>query len=438
MRRSDDIATFMTETEIQRALRLAHAAQQRGQHDQATAIYRDILVQAGDHPTALNALGMQALAGRAYPEAADLFRRAIASDPKAIDLWMNLATALRRQGDDQAEEAALNGALACDQRHFMATVRLAELFERTGEATRAAERWSGVLAMAPLFNERTPALEALFAHASAYVAGQHAAYAEALDAGLSAVRAERTPAERKRFDACIDHLVGRRQIYPNVCAGLHVPFLPAEEFFERSHFPWLERVEQATGAIRAEFMALLNSEAPGFQPYVAMEPGTPANKWSPLDQRMDWGALHLWKNGVRNDDACARCPETAALVESLPLVRIPGCAPTVFFSILQPGTHLPAHTGVTNLRTIIHLPLIVPNGCAFRVGGETREWHPGNAWAFDDTIEHEAWNRSDQLRAILIFDVWNPYLTASEQELLTAFFEVNDSTQGRSRLWGET
>src|SRR5436305_728036 len=83
----------------------------------------------------------------------------------------------------------------------------------------------------------------------------------------------------------------------------------------------------------------------------------------------------------------------------------PGGAPTVFVSLLRPGTHLPPHTGVSNVRTIIHLPLIVPPGCGFRVGGETRLWEAGRAWAFDDTIEHEAWNRSDQLRAILIFDV---------------------------------
>jgi aspartyl/asparaginyl beta-hydroxylase (cupin superfamily) len=42
----------------------------------------------------------------------------------------------------------------------------------------------------------------------------------------------------------------------------------------------------------------------------------------------------------------------------------------------------------------------------------------GTAWVFDDTIEHEAWNDSDEPRAILIFDVWNPELTALERDLL--------------------
>ena len=116
--------------------------------------------------------------------------------------------------------------------------------------------------------------------------------------------------------------------------------------------------------------------------------------------------------------------KTAAAIEALPLSDLPGRTPTVFFSLLRPGTHLPAHTGVSNVRTIIHLPLIVPPGCEFRVGGETREWRVGEAFAFDDTIEHEAWNRSGSLRAILIFDVWNPYIEEAERDLLRRFFAV--------------
>lgn len=416
----------MNKTEIEHALRTAADAQRAGKRESAAHLYRDVLKRGGEQPIALNALGMQALAASDFAEARALFRRAIAVDPQAIDLWMNLATAHRRDGDSGGEKAALEGALALDQRHFMATVRMAELFERTGEPARAAERWSGVLAMAPMLDERTPALDAMLDHARQQVARQQAGFADAIEAELSAIRARHTPAKRRRFDASIDHLLGRRQIYPNVCAGLHVPFLPADEFFERRHFPWLEQVEQATAVIQEELMTLLDAEAPGFEPYVAMEPGTPTNKWSALDRKLDWSALHLWKNGVRDDAVCARCPKTAALLDELPLARIPGRAPTVFFSILRPGTHLPPHTGVSNLRAIIHLPLIVPDGCTFRVGGETRTWQVGEAWAFDDTIEHEAWNRSDKPRAILIFDVWNPHLSTSEQDMLSAFFPIAD------------
>jgi aspartate beta-hydroxylase len=118
-------------------------------------------------------------------------------------------------------------------------------------------------------------------------------------------------------------------------------------------------------------------------------------------------------------------------------VDIPGRGPTAFFSILEPHTKIPPHTGVTNTRVTVHLPLIVPPGCAFRVGGETREWKVGTAWVFDDTIEHEAWNDSDAPRAILIFDVWNPELTVLECDLvrettiaLSQYHEVEGAVPG--------
>lgn len=130
------------------------------------------------------------------------------------------------------------------------------------------------------------------------------------------------------------------------------------------------------------------------------------------------------------DEACARAPRTAALVESLPLCRIPGRAPAVFFSILKAGSNIPPHTGVTNVRSIVHLPLVVPENCGFRVGGETREWRVGEAFAFDDTIEHEAWNRSGQDRAVLIIDTWNPHLSEHERAMVGRFYEAADEKRG--------
>jgi aspartyl/asparaginyl beta-hydroxylase (cupin superfamily) len=375
-------------------------------------------------------LGLTVLGQGRHGESAALFRRAIAADPNSPDLWMNLARAFRDRGDDPGERQALEGALALDQRHFMALVRLAELFERIGDPGAAAERWSGVLAMGAMIEERAPALESMLEHAREFVAEQRSGFAAAVDAGLEEARREIGAAERRRFDACVDHALGRREIYANQPAGMHFPFLPADEFFERSHFPWLEQIEARTGEIRAELEALLAEDRSAIRPYVAMEPGTPANKWSALDHNLDWGALHLWKDGRRDEALCARVPRTAAAVEALPLSDLPGRTPTVFFSLLQPGTHLPAHTGVSNVRAIIHLPLIVPPGCAFRVGGETREWEVGRAWAFDDTIEHEAWNRSGQVRAILIFDVWNPYIREVERDLLRRFYAVAAATGG--------
>ena len=132
-------------------------------------------------------------------------------------------------------------------------------------------------------------------------------------------------------------------------------------------------------------------------------------------------------DGERIDDVCRRAPKTAAFVESLPLCRIPGRAPAVFFSILRARKHIPPHTGVTNVRAIVHLPLIVPTGCTFRVGGETRPWVEGEAFVFDETIEHEANNPTDHDRAVLILDCWNPHLSEPERGMICRMYEVMDA-----------
>jgi aspartyl/asparaginyl beta-hydroxylase (cupin superfamily) len=377
---------------------------------------------------ALNSRGMAALAAGEPATAAAHFAAAAALDPQAIPLWMNLATAHRQMADDAGEVAALDRALAIDVRHLMALIRKAELCERTGRLTEAARLWGGAIAVAPPREDLPPALVETLARAQWFVTSRTQALGAAVDEALHDMRTALGGEATRRFDAAIDATLGRRRIYSNECAGLHVPFLPADEFFPRAHFPWLADLEARTPAIRAEIADLLATGAEGFAPYVAMDPGTPANKWTPLDNSLDWAAYYLWKYGEPVAAAQARCPATTAALAAIPRVALPGRAPTAFFSVLKPGARIPPHTGVSNVRSIVHLALIVPDGCGFRVGGEVRRWREGEAFVFDDTIEHEAWNDSDQLRAVLIFDVWNPHLTEAERELLPKFYEAADAS----------
>jgi aspartyl/asparaginyl beta-hydroxylase (cupin superfamily) len=270
-------------------------------------------------------------------------------------------------------------------------------------------------------------LRTIFEHARAFLTERTQQLADATEAALAPRLAAASPRDRRRATAAMNRMLGRREIYTNVCHGMHYPFLPADEYFDREHFPWLDELEAQTDVIRAEVVELLASPDPGLSPYVTMPPGTPRNVWTDLNNNAAWSALHLWKDGERIEGACAKAPKTAAIVERLPLAGIPGRAPTVFFSILQAGKHIPPHTGVTNVRAIIHLPLVVPPGCAFRVGGETREWREGEAFAFDDTIEHEAWNPSDRDRAILILDCWNPHLSGDERAMICDLFAAADA-----------
>lgn len=413
---------------IDTQLQAAAEAQQRSDFARARTLLAELLKQAPGEPRAHNMLGMLALAEGKFNDAATQFDLAIKADPKEPALRLNLATAWRRLGDDARELAALDAAIEIDQRHFMAWLRKAELHQRCNDVGPAIKAWNATLALSRNIDPMPPALAQVLAAAGGWLAQQTSQFADVMDAALKDERAGLTPAQRRRFDACIDTMLGRRRIYLNQCEGMHYPFLPADEFFDRAFFPWMDALEARTDAIRAELLSLLANDTNVLEPYVQQPAGTPANLWSALDQSLDWGVFFLWNYGKRIEDACRRCPETAAALDLVPRVELPGRAPTAFFSILKPHKHIPPHTGVTNTRAIVHLPLIVPDGCRFRVGGETRPWIEGQAFAFDDTIEHEAWNDSDDLRAVLILDVWNPYLEPFEQRLLKAACTAADAS----------
>jgi aspartate beta-hydroxylase len=416
----------MSAETIQRHLAEAERAKRAGLADQARRHFEAVLAIDSGEPTARNYLGAEALARRDGRSAAAHFEVACQREPGERAHWINLATAHRVSGDPQGERAALEQVLAIDQRDLLALIRLAELHERQGEEALAEDRWKAVIALSSSIEDPAPEFVRLLEHARTFVGERRAKLGDAIQAALSDDLTAATAGDRRRMQVAADAWLGRRPIYANRCEGLHYPFLPADEYFDREHFPWLTKLEAATATVAAELEAILADPDPGLTPYIAMPSGTPASKWSPLDKSLDWGAFHLWKEGVRFDEACARAPKTAALVEALPICRIEGRAPNVFFSILKAGSHIPAHTGVTNVRSVVHLPLIVPDGCEFRVGGEIRAWRIGEAFVFDDTIEHEAWNRSGEDRAVLILDVWNPHLSEHEQGLVRQLYAAAD------------
>jgi aspartyl/asparaginyl beta-hydroxylase (cupin superfamily) len=380
-----------------------------------------------DHAMAHNILGIEAVSRQDIAAARHHFEAAAHGEPTSVTLWLNLARVHNMAGDEVGEAEAIESALATDQTNLSALIQLAQLHERRGELGNAATRWAAVAALSTQHVSPSAELRAIFDHARTFVAERARQLADALSTDLKDDLDAATSRDRRRASAALEVMLGRRQVYANHCHGMHYPFLPADEFLDREHFPWLTDLEAQTDTIRAELSALLASGDPGLSPYIAMPPGTPRNIWTELNNSAAWSALHLWRDGERIDAVCERAPKTAQIIDRLPLAGVPGKAPNVFFSVLQAGKHIPPHTGVTNTRAIIHLPLIVPPGCAFRVGGETREWREGEAFAFDDTIEHEAWNRSDQDRAVLILDCWNPHLSEHERAMICRLFAVSDA-----------
>lgn len=417
----------MTEqsTKVQQHLAAFADARRRGDRDAELRHLDAALALAPQDPQLLNARGMHHLQDGDWHQASDLFTQAAMLDPGEPILWINVATARRAMDDVVGEREALDRALANDRFQFTALLRKAELEQRAGKERDAVLAWGAVIQVGrQIANAPPPVIEAI-RQGEAFMATHAGKLAARYDCLFGADRV--ADPDMRRFNRCLDIVLGRSTTYRNECHGLYYPFLPADEFFDKRLFPWLAELEAATADIRREGLALIEQGGEDLRPYVRMEEGSPESKWSSLDQSLDWTACFLWEYGVPNQRVLDRCPATAAALARAPLAPVPGKAPSAFFSMLRPGAHIPPHTGVTNTRAIVHLPLVVPSGCEFRVGGETRQWVEGEAFAFDDTIEHEAINRSDHNRLVLIFDVWNPHLSAQEQASLVDFFASQDA-----------
>ena len=261
------------------------------------------------------------------------------------------------------------------------------------------------------------------AHASQVVREQSLAQASYLREILGSLPDSESRERHRRFEEAIDVASGTATVHYAHPIQLHYPRLPAIPFFERHHFPWIEELERSTPKIKDELEALQLSSNTDWAPYVRYQPGTPENQFKELNNNSDWSSIWLWRDGAQQR-AADLCPETMDVLKNVPLADQPGFAPTALFSALAPLKRIPPHTGSTNTRALVHLPLVVPGPAFFRVGNETRQWHTGAAWVFDDTIQHEAWNDAGETRIILIFDVWNPFLSEGEKDkirtLLTA------------------
>jgi len=222
--------------------------------------------------------------------------------------------------------------------------------------------------------------------------------------------------ELRRIDRFRSNAVRRTRAYHSEPTDFQFPELTEREFHPRRLFPWIEKLEAATDAITTEFRSVMAAERAELVPYVQFEDHAPMDQWRPLNRNPDWTAIHLIQHGSLVEANARHCPETMALLAHLPQPDIPGASPNAMFSLLAPKTVIPPHVGISNTRLVCHLPLIVPEGCWFRVGAQTREWKPGEAFVFDDTMEHEAANPSDELRVVFICDVWHPDLSPVERE----------------------
>ncbi len=335
--------------------------------------------------------------------------------------------------NDDTSSAGFDRMLAADPRNVHALIGKADHFAATGDTRSASAFYLAALRAAPPSGEVPAELLPELQRAQETCARYAREYKDYLRSRLTAHGFDATPANA-RFAQSLDIIFGEKRIYVQEPRYFYFPGLPNVQFYEREQFPWMDDVEAGTDAIRAELLEVMRH--PGaFSPYVTGHTNRPRKDEQGMLNNPDWSAYYLWKNGEPVTANLQRCPSVMRALRNAPLATVRNRSPSVLFSLLKPGTHIPPHNGLVNTRLICHLPLVVPGRCRLRVGNETREWVAGKAWAFDDTIEHEAWNDSDRTRVILLFDVWRPEVTVAERALVTQLFEAIDAYNGTKPDW---
>jgi aspartyl/asparaginyl beta-hydroxylase (cupin superfamily) len=357
------------------------------------------------------------------------FERLLGAGVRTAQLLLMQAYACKGTGDAAAEEAALDAFLQEQPNGLRGLILKGDCRARARDSRAATRFYKHAVQVGKASGTLPADLAGQVKRIEAWLADADARYASHLEAHLA--RAGIGPeAASPRFRQSLDIMAGRKQVYLQQPGLYYFPELPQKQFYDRGDFPWLAPIEAATDAIREELGALMREAREDFQPYIVSSADQPRNDYHGLTDNPDWSSLYLWNNGKPVEENAARCPRTIEALSHVPMPHITTRAPVVMFSWLKAGARIPPHSGAINTRLIGHLPLIVPDKCGLRVGNETRSWERGKALVFDDTIEHEAWNDSDEDRVVLIFDIWRPELSEEERRSVVALFEAVDSFEG--------
>ncbi|UTA48789.1 aspartyl/asparaginyl beta-hydroxylase domain-containing protein [Simiduia sp. 21SJ11W-1] len=345
----------------------------------------------------------------------------------SVDGELNRAMIYRAAGEMLKALRSLDNALALNPYSFTALLSKGYVLECLGKNKDSAEVYTNALMVAPPIDTLPKGMQEAIKSAEQLVARVKQEKYEYIKSQLDDDLGSLSGLERKRMRECMELYTGRKKSYRSEPVDLLVPGLPAIQFFERKYFPWLEGLESCTDVFLNELQSLVVGGKAGFNPYINYAKGTPVNQWKELDGSRKWSTYYLWRDGDVQERASNECPKSTQILSDIPMAHQLGLAPNAVFSALAPETKIPPHNGSTNARLLVHLPLIVPESCGFRVGNEVRKWEVGSAWVFDDTIEHEAWNDSSLDRYILIFDVWNPLLSVEEVEFVSKLMKSSDS-----------
>jgi aspartyl/asparaginyl beta-hydroxylase (cupin superfamily)/Flp pilus assembly protein TadD len=348
-----------------------------------------------------------------------MLRELVDRFPGSAEAHNHLGAALQGVGSNEDALKHHEAALALSPEFADAHMLRARALQGLGRHSEAVAAFEHLLSnepsIAPAQFWLGSALEELGRYEEAFVRYRNASaldarFAEALKKALavdSQRRPELTQKGTNRLNLFVNSFIGN---HANPRMGAY-PGLRSEAFHDSTRLPGPLALERDFEAIRAELLALQASE---FQ-----------EEAEGLKERGTWDVFLFYERGRKNVENCSRCPTIARVIESQNTVRTQ--AGLLYASKLNPGTHIKAHRGPTNLRLRCHLGIQIPTGdCGLKVDGETRHWQEGKCLVFDDSLEHEAWNYGSMPRIVLIIDFWHPDLTATEITFLEGLHRFAD------------
>lgn len=404
----------------------------QGQALSAEASYAALLREHAGEPALLRRMARLAMLRGDADRAASLLRSCRRGGEADDSVSIELSHALAESGQLEAAERELEGLVQREPDHALGWLLLGRLRELGGASGEALKAWLQALVQARQvgrwFDEATTprAWAPLVERATLAVRrGQR----DLLMGLLEDLRTLHGTAEMRRVEKALRGWLREFDATPadprQRPRFLYFPDLPSTAYHDPMLQPWAPRLLEAFPDIRSEAIAAtrLEHELPDF---IAPPKNGPADTYVDGDgPEPSWKAFFFYRHGQRFDANHERAPRTSAVLESIELCRIRDEAPEILFSVLRPGSHIKPHHGVSNVRLVMHLPLVVPPGCALRVVDHgDHEWQEGRLMMFDDTYLHEAWNRSDRTRLILLMDCWNPHLTPGERAAVRAIVET--------------
>ena len=408
---------------------------------EAESVYHSILEQSPGHVRASSALAQLALLQGNAPRAIQALHDLVQVHPNDADLALDYAAVLADAGQLADSIAFVESLVTAHVSHYPAWLFLGHAKDAAGDRIGALRAWYKAVIGAQRLGhwkdpETTPTgiLEPVVEAIEQVRVGRRELLFDAYDD----LRKQYGAAELRRVDRALTGYLREWNSAPTDTRQrpkfFYFPDLPNTAYHDPALQPWAERLRASYEIIRDEAMRVWQEDQ-SFEGFLELSDKGRLKDYVGGDGvAPSWEAFFFYRHGERFDENHVRCPRTSELLESIDLCRIADQAPEICFSVLKPGTHILPHYGVSNVRLVMHLPLLVPSDCALNlIGVGEHQWQEGRLVMFDDTFQHEAWNRSESTRIVLLMDCWNPHLTRVERVAVKQLIEIISGYQMADR-----